>query len=424
MGWDGVPTFMRYDIYAFDIQSMTVKRITTLDGTGEYDPSWSPNGKKIVHDVVYWDGTQSIYITDVKTGASAPLAGAENGNDAVWSPSGKWIVFDHRWVGEPNIYIVPATGGSPQLLRSDAVRADWAPNSKRLVFQQPSDGSIRTIAADGGKGGETFITPNGSEPVWSPDGNWIAYVSNGNIWKVQVNILGKVVGIPFQVTNLSGWGVGGPTWSLDSQTIIFNGGVGDDFDIWKVPAVGGEPIWLTGASAYGDYGPENAKNTSSIAYASISPDGQAARLWVAAYTYDIPAGALTDGTYPYHFEFEWSAPEPGTWTGQGGESAISSEAPVYDGYVLLRGARELRGVDTQDGLACEEVDAIHPAQATRFLIGWVTDFPMTYDEALAHFESITARVVWGDGMSADHTRHEVIPFSSDVWFQYACTFTR
>jgi hypothetical protein len=48
---------------------------------------------------------------------------------------------------------------------------------------------------------------------------------------------------------------------------------------------------------------------------------------------------------------------------------------------------------------------------------------MTYPEAFAHFESITARVVWDDGTSAYLVPHEIMPFSEDDWFQYACTFT-
>jgi hypothetical protein len=63
----------------------------------------------------------------------------------------------------------------------------------------------------------------------------------------------------------------------------------------------------------------------------------------------------------------------------------------------------------------------------RFLIGWLPDYgEITYPEAEAHFESITARAVWDDGMSAELVRHEIIPFSwddLDSWFQYVCTFT-
>lgn len=62
-------------------------------------------------------------------------------------------------------------------------------------------------------------------------------------------------------------------------------------------------------------------------------------------------------------------PEPGAWTGQGGEFVISSAAEIYDGYVLLRGPEQLSGVDTPEGLFCEGVAEINPGQPTRFLIG-------------------------------------------------------
>jgi hypothetical protein len=150
--------------------------------------------------------------------------------------------------------------------------------------------------------------------------------------------------------------------------------------------------------------------------------------WVAAFTYDLPAGSFTDnGVYPYQFEVEWSFPEPGTFSGQEGDLVVSGDAPLYDGYVLLRGPNELRGVNYPEGLSCEEVGEVNPNQPMRFLIGWLpADYGMTYQEAQTILENLTGRVVWGDGMSAELTRHEIIPFSFDdldTWFQYVCTFT-
>jgi hypothetical protein len=65
----------------------------------------------------------------------------------------------------------------------------------------------------------------------------------------------------------------------------------------------------------------------------------------------------------------------------------------------------------------------------RFLIGWLPGIdeaiPMTYAEAKAHFNSITARAIWGDGMSANLVRHKIFPFTSQVdWPAYVCTYTR
>jgi Tol biopolymer transport system component/regulation of enolase protein 1 (concanavalin A-like superfamily) len=417
-------TCRTYDIYAYDAVTGETRQITNLRDADEYNPSWSPGGKWVAHDVVGADGSHGIYVTNVKTGASSPLNGAEDGgNDAAWSPLGLLIAFDRRWVGDSSVYVVPPVGGKVKLLRSDAVSPAWSPTGLRIVFHQPSDGSIRTMNLTGG--GVKLIAASGEYPAWSPDGKWIAYEHAGDIWKVRVSLLGVPLGQPIRVTT-SGASDGGAAWSADSQTLVFHSGIGTDFDLWTVPAAGGMATWLTGAPGFGEYDPGYSSDGRQVAYSGFSPDGQAARTWVAAYTYDLPVGTLSDGTYPYHFEFEWTLPEPGQFSGQGGEFVISNGAPIYDGYVLLRGPRELRGVDSPEGLACEEVSEINPGQPLRFLVGWVPDYgAMTYAEASAHFESIVARAAWGDGASADLVRHEVRPFSSsDDWFQYVCTFTR
>jgi basic membrane protein A and related proteins len=405
MGWDGIPNFMRYDIYAFDIQSRNIQRITMLDGAGEYNPSWSPNGKKVAHDVVYWDGSQDLYLTDVATHISTLLV--EGGNDGVWSQNGKWIAFDLN----SNLYLISSTGGVPTLARENAVSADWAPSGKRLVFQQPSDGSIRTVAVDGGKGGETIIATNGANPSWSPDGNWIVYEKDGDIGKVQVNVQGTPFGDPIQVTS-GPFNDGQPTWSTDSQTIVYHSGFTSDWDLWTIPATGGMGTWLNGAPDVGDYDPAYAKNSSNIAYASFSPDGQAARTWVAAYTHD--AGTWTEGAHAYHFEATWNG---GSEMSQDVPFNVSDEAQSYDGFGLLRPGAVRVAPD------CAAIDTISPNQPTRFLAGWPTINEMTYDEAEAFFDSLTARAIWDDGQSAELVRHEIIPFNSDDWFQYACTFT-
>ena len=204
-----------YDIYAYDPLTGEVTQITYLEDSDEYNPSWSPNGKLVAHDVL--DGDQhDIYITDVKTGVSTPLAGAEGGNDAVWSQNGKLIAFDRTPIGDESIYIIPSDGGIATPARENDVRADWAPNGKRLVFQDTTDGSIRTAPVDGGKGGETTIAMSGANPVWSPDGSWIAYDDGGDIWKVRVNVLGTVFGNPIQVTS-GFYDDGQPAWSMDSK---------------------------------------------------------------------------------------------------------------------------------------------------------------------------------------------------------------
>ncbi len=198
-GWYSLPdtpkalSCINYDIYTMNIKTGQVERITTMEGTGEYDPSWSPDGKYIVHDVVYppFPFGQDLYITNVKTKESVPLPGGEGGNDAAWSPNGQWIVFD-AWPemeGElPNLYLVSPEGGTPEMVQTDAVHADWAPNSRYLVYQKETEGSLWTTSIQGGV--ENLIAPWGFTPAWSPDGQWIAYELDCDLWKMRVNLNG------------------------------------------------------------------------------------------------------------------------------------------------------------------------------------------------------------------------------------------
>jgi Tol biopolymer transport system component len=403
-------TCRTYDIYAYDPLNGETKQITNRPETDEYSPSWSPNGKKIAYDVLFGDGSQGIYITDLETGASTALAGAEDGgNDAVWSQNGKWIAFDRKYVGDPSVYIVPSTGGNRILVRENALEPDWAPNGKRLVFQDFVQGGIHTIPVDGGKGVETTIAENGANPAWSPDGNWIAYEYEGDIWKVNVNVQGSTFGEPIQLTS-GPFNDGQPTWSPDSQTIVYHSGLNDDWDLWSVPAAGGTSTWLTGAVVFGDYDPSYAKNSPTVGYASFSPNGQAERTWAAAFTYD--AGTWDKGTHTYQF---WTQ---GYTIGDEFSFVVLGDAQYYDGYTLIR-PRSWLVAQTPDG--CADIDAINPGQETRFFIGW--SFDGSYAEAPSYYEDLLVQVRWDSWVPVDMVMHDIIPYTASVdWQGYSCTF--
>ncbi len=145
-------------------------------------------------------------------------------------------------------------------------------------------------------------------------------------------------------------------------------------------------------------------------------------LWAAVFTYDY--GTWATGGHSYYFDNAYTFPVSG-----GGEPTpeisftVPSDAPfppLYDGYVMLRPFALRARVDGE----CPAIDPmLHPDQMTRFVYGWVTDYPMTYDEALAHFDSMTVTAHWDEGQSAELERHEIIPFGSVDWAQYVCTFT-
>jgi hypothetical protein len=138
-------------------------------------------------------------------------------------------------------------------------------------------------------------------------------------------------------------------------------------------------------------------------------------LWVAAYTYD--AGTWSEGQHSYHFEAAWNG---GSETTPEILFNVSNSAPLYNGYVLLRGLALRANIDG----ACPVIDPlIRPDQLTRFHTGYVTDYAMTYAEALTYFDSLTAKIVWDGAEPVDLLGHEIIPYRADEWPTYYCSYT-
>jgi Tol biopolymer transport system component len=274
-----------YDIYIYDTKTGSTSRVTTmLPGVDEYNPSFSNNDKYIVHDVLNYPPPpaalfQDLFIANISTGFSTPLTGGEGGNDASWSPNGKYIAFDRAPSPNPgvsltdeNIYIVPASGGTRVLVVENAVDPDWSYNSKYLVFTSIVDGSVRTRAVIGDPlDPGTIVADGGVNPVWSPNGKYIAYSDGNNIFKVLVNGAGAPLGAEVKLTS-DGPGVYNtqPSWSKNSKTIVFHSNrVSGDFDLWTVPASGGSPNLLTGLGGAGDYDPAYSNNGKLVAYAAV-----------------------------------------------------------------------------------------------------------------------------------------------------------
>jgi len=401
-----------YDIYAYDPETGETRQITNIHDADEYNPSWSPNGKLVAHHTVFSDH-YGIYLTDTTTGESWPLIGAEEGGYASFSPNGRWISYEKLVEGGFYVYLGTASGDSPPILiKEDASQPAWAPNGKRLVFRQPSDGSLRTIAVDRGKGRETLIA-YGWNPEWSPDSNWILYDDGADLWKVPVNIFGVKLGDPVRLTSLP-QAEGHATWSMDGLTIVYHAGMGGDYDLWTIPAAGGEPTWLTGTPRWGDYDPAYISNSNLITYAGVSPDGQEPRTWVTAYTVDLPDEYWTEDSHSYQFALNGSLqndPLP---------LEVSRNYPRFDGTVLLRpfGVRVFVG----DGCADLEFAGINPNQRTQFNVAWT--FDGTYAEALAFYGSLLAQVAWDEGDLFEMQGHEVFPLTPPVdWYGYTCSFT-
>jgi serine/threonine-protein kinase len=139
------------DVWVYELAGDTLSRLT-LDPSDDRSPEWTPDGRRIVFASsravattpnLYWqrtDGTGEVQrLTDSKNRQSP----------SSWHPSGKFLAFN-----ETN----PQTGDDVMILPMDGdENSGWKPG-KPTVFL-----NSRFIETD---------------PVFSPDGRWLAYASN------------------------------------------------------------------------------------------------------------------------------------------------------------------------------------------------------------------------------------------------------
>ena len=191
------------EIYVMEADGGNPQNLTK-NPNNDASPSWSPDGKRIafVSDrdkkVKNFRPTFEIYVMDADGGNPQNLTnnGSHDQNPS-WSPDGKRIVFsserDGHFIGEAGItselYVMDDDGGNQQRLtnnRKNDLDPAWSPDGERVAFASDRKGDfenfeIYVMDADGGN--QQKLTNNRDydwDPSWSPDSKRIAFMSDRN----------------------------------------------------------------------------------------------------------------------------------------------------------------------------------------------------------------------------------------------------
>jgi eukaryotic-like serine/threonine-protein kinase len=178
--------------------------ISWLDGAGKMEPlhappanyftlRFSPDGKRLAFSTPSAQ-RQDIWVKALDQDTPSRLSFLEGQNLwPVWTPDGKYIVFESRRQPTPGLYWIRSDGsGEPQRLTDGKLNESpysFSPDGKRLAFDQDensgsSDLFTAAIEGDGsrprlGKPEPFLETPFDERyPAFSPDGHWLAYQSN------------------------------------------------------------------------------------------------------------------------------------------------------------------------------------------------------------------------------------------------------
>ena len=217
----------------------SVRRLTELG----YNPAWSPDGRRIAF------ATEEV---SRPTGAPAQQPALDRGHR-------------HRRSKQP-------------LVRADAVQPSWSPHGQRIAYWGLPTGSGRrvlwTVPVDGGS--PVPVTDDDHinwNPVWSPDGRYLYFVSDRsgsmNVWRVPIDeATGRVLGEPESITT-SSQSTGLLSLARDGRRIVYATDEGkSNLERWSLDPlthrVTGEAVAVT-------------QGSRAVRSAAVSPDGE----WIA-----------------------------------------------------------------------------------------------------------------------------------------------
>ena len=233
-------------------------------GATDHHPQWNPNGRWILYEsgrkgfnelyAVSEDGKSPnlLAATEIYHGADVIGNSIPDSGDAVssdrfdprpsWSPDGTRISYTERSreffsgklkvlpfdqqkgvaVGHVlDLYVAKNDPGGAWAINTTT----WSPDSSTLavVLQETHWDKIWLIPSEGGTPKElTFGPGEDEEPIYSPDGKWVAFESNRDLAEQRhIWVVPAKGGVPHRLTNFDGI-ESGLRWSPDNQSIQFS----------------------------------------------------------------------------------------------------------------------------------------------------------------------------------------------------------
>lgn len=214
----------------------------TSDKFQDIDAAWSYDGKKIVFSSDRSGGSMNLWLYELSTKKFEQLTHYDkHALTPSFSPDGKKIAFflndEYTGFGKASLYSLDVATKEPKLLHKSLFtpgKPTWSGDGKWIVLSalQPYSSRYREgiskellVAANGESSrylsfveGRSLAQRGKDGPVWSPDGNKMAFIQDGTLWTVDVDAAGGMLTPPVRITNEMSET---PSWTGDSKSIVY-----------------------------------------------------------------------------------------------------------------------------------------------------------------------------------------------------------
>jgi serine/threonine-protein kinase len=253
--------------------------------TGSYVfPRLSPDGQRVAVNVRRpASRVADVWVYDLLRAAPTRLTFEGSNGSPVWSPDGSRVVFTADANGSTNLFVVQADGsGKPERLTTSEwgqIPASWNRTNGMLAFlQRPTleTTGIWVLPAD-----SQAVTPKLflesrftlSHAEFSPEGRWLAYVSNES-GRAEVYVQPYPgPGEKVRVSTDSTTGGTEPIWTPSGRELLYRG-FGETGGVFSASVSSLTPFRVEPPRRLVELNTSEYDSTSPIRSWNVSPDGQ------------------------------------------------------------------------------------------------------------------------------------------------------
>jgi serine/threonine protein kinase/Tol biopolymer transport system component len=188
-------------------------------------PRVSPDGQKVL--VTIEGSPPDLWVYDLRSSSVTQLTFDAGANFGAWARDGQRVVFTSAKSGPPNLFVTAITQPAPseRIAASDhmQIAGSWSADGGTLAFveRRPNTGrDILLVSPRDNRPPQPWLASphDESTPRMSPDGRWLAYVSNQS---GHDEVYVRSVASAEQVYPISTGGGAEPVWGTNAQELFY-----------------------------------------------------------------------------------------------------------------------------------------------------------------------------------------------------------